>query len=122
MSQEVVRNLTQSRDGGRDLDNTQPFCVEVKRCERLALKAWWIQAKKSCTDEYHIPVVMFRQNRQDWEFLLPASMIGVEKGFIRLDHLVFKRWAHTFITNMRTPIPTGTSEIYRTEASARLQL
>lgn len=86
------RNLEQVRHGGSDLLHTEPLCVEVKRCEAISLNPWWRQVTKA-VEENEIPVVMFRTNGNQWEFLLPAYLIGAENGYVRVDRFVFKRYA-----------------------------
>lgn len=93
-----TRNLDQTREGGYDLLGLQPFAVEVKRCETLSLVAWWRQVKEA-TPHGMCPIVMFRQNRKQWRFLLPARLIGVDIGFIEVGGSVFKEWAKCVLTN-----------------------
>lgn len=93
------RILDQAREGGADVA-TDDFLFEVKRRETLALKDWWMQVKKAQanhTDENIIPVVAFRQNRKPWTFLIPASFIGLEIGYIQLEERTFKRWAQEIV-------------------------
>lgn len=78
-----------------------PFIVEVKRQEVLGLDQWWIQIHKVHVemkkhDKLYIPVVMFRQNRKDWEFLISAGMIGCTGGYIRLGEMRFVEWAKRY--------------------------
>lgn len=87
------RNLEQTRRGGHDLLGFSPFCFEVKRQETLNLRDWWIQVVHSTNEEYPIPVVMFRQNRKKWKFLISAQYIGLQKGYILLEIPEFKQWA-----------------------------
>jgi hypothetical protein len=91
------RNLEQVRKGGHDLLGFPPFAFEIKRAETLNLRDWWLQAVHSCTDEYHIPVVMYRQNRRKWQFLISAQLIGVDKGYIHLEEREFILWATKLI-------------------------
>ena len=95
-----IRNLEQTRSGGHDLVGFDPFCIEVKRCETLSLTNWWLQVLEA-SKEVHgsIPVVMFRQNRKKWEFLISARHIKVKYGFIRLRDTEFIRWAERQLDN-----------------------
>lgn len=86
------RNLEQTRDGGHDLNGFQPLCVEVKRCETLAKRDWWLQVTSAVTKEYSVPIVMYRQNRKKWKFLISARSIGLPTGFIELEVREFKMW------------------------------
>ena len=94
------RNLEQYRYGahvkstGFDLQGFPPFCFEVKRVEKLNLRSWWVQAVNATTEEYHIPVVMFRQNRGKWKFLISAKLIGLGNGFIQLEDKEFVKWVN----------------------------
>jgi len=86
------RNLEQVRSGGFDLTGFDPFAVEVKRCQTLAKRDWWIKLKKE-TPPFMEPVVMYRKNRQPWRFLISASNIGLSSGYIQLEAAEFVNWA-----------------------------
>jgi len=81
--------------------STDHFLFEVKRREQLSLSNWWHQvvvAKKYYENPDIIPVVAFRQNRQQWEFLLPANLLyGLDRGFIRLEEKIFIQLAISII-------------------------
>lgn len=98
LSEAPTRNLKQTREGGHDLNGFQPFCIEVKRQETLAKRDWWLQVTSSVTEEYNIPVVMYRQNRKKWKFLISAIYIGVDTGFIELEAREFELWANKIIS------------------------
>jgi hypothetical protein len=70
LGSEVVRNLEQTRGGGHDLLGVDPFAIEVKRCETLALPSWWRQACDQCPDD-QVPALFYRQSRQPWRVILP---------------------------------------------------
>lgn len=93
------RNTFQA--SGTDTDIiVEDFIIEVKRQETLKLKDFWWQvciAAKNHPNKDLIPVVAFRQNRKPWEFLLPAKLIGLEKGFIRLTEGTFIEFAEKLI-------------------------
>lgn len=59
------RNLEQVRHGGRDLINLEPFCVEIKRQEKVNIKASMQQACDAALQD-EIPVLIYRSNRQPW--------------------------------------------------------
>lgn len=89
------RILDQAREGGADII-IDDFIIEVKRRETLGLKDWWYQvvtARKRHPAKHLIPIVMFRQNRKPWEFLIPAEAIGVKTGFLRITAAVFESYA-----------------------------
>jgi hypothetical protein len=85
------RNLEQVRSGGADIIDVPPFNFEVKRCEAIARRKWWVQVVQSCTDG-QVPVVAYRKNRQPWRFLISAKNIGLEKGFIQLEEFEARQW------------------------------
>lgn len=102
---ETERNYNQSQ-GGADII-VGDFIFEVKRREALDLKTWWLQvivAKKSHKNPDLVPVVCFRQNRKQWEFLIPAAYIGIEKGYVRLSALVFKKFAMKIMNGSDLPL------------------
>lgn len=77
---------------GHDLTGFAPYCFEIKRCESLDLRGWWRQAVNACTPKYNIPVVMYRQNRQPWRFLISAKELGLRNGYIHLEAREFVMW------------------------------
>ena len=92
------RNYNQSQ-GGADIIISD-FIIEVKRREVLGLSNWWYQimiAKKRHEDKNLIPIVAFRQNRKKWEFLLPANLIGLDRGYIRCEEKIFLEFAKTIV-------------------------
>lgn len=86
------RNLEQVRSGGSDII-VPPFCFEVKRVENLDLQLAWKQCKKAARDLDLEPVVAHRRNRHPWSFLVSASHIGCDVGYIQLTESVFISWA-----------------------------
>lgn len=100
LKEKPQRNIEQVRSGGADLI-VPPFAFECKRVENLNLINWWSQvtaAVKEPGPAFGLePVVAFRQNRQKWEFLISASHIGVDTGFIRLSEACFKKWVPVYI-------------------------
>lgn len=91
-----TRNLEQVRSGGADIIDVHPFSVEVKRCQQISLRDWWIQVKKSVTDFNPVPFVAYRQNNQPWRFLISANYIGLEKGYIILEEPEFRKWIQNY--------------------------
>jgi len=86
-----TRTLDQTREGGADITCIKPFFFEVKRCQALALRDWWVQVTAAC-DRSGVRVVMFRQDKQPWRFLISATYIGLNKGFIQLEQKVAIEW------------------------------
>lgn len=87
------RVLGQERDSGCDIRNLYPFVIEVKRQETLSKINWWIQVKSKCKED-EIPVVMYRQNKQKWRFLISANYIGIPLGYIQLKDRMFIKWVY----------------------------
>lgn len=91
------RNLNQVRSGGCDVI-CFPFAFEVKRREQLQFADWWNQVNDAVTKDPQseafglIPVVAFRQNKKDWEFLIGGNHINVPFGFLHINKYVFNRW------------------------------
>jgi len=73
LGERVCRNLEQVRSGGCDLLGLAPFAIEVKRCETLALPAWWRQACEQ--SQGAVPVLAYRRSRQPWRFRLPLPYV-----------------------------------------------
>lgn len=81
----VQRKLGQARDSGDDCQWGR-FRFEVKRRETLAVMEWCRQIESHCQGD-EIPVVVFRQNGQEWRVvlrlkdflpLMQGELIGVE--------------------------------------------
>lgn len=86
---QLVRNLTQTQQGGQDLlvaqnDNSPVaaqiarYAIEVKRHARApaALVAgWWGQCVSQATAVGRTPALAYRQNRGEWRFLVPMSAL-----------------------------------------------
>lgn len=97
LDHKLTRDLEQVRSGGADITCLSPFLFEVKRCEALAQRAWWLQVMKAARAiPGSIPVVCFRQNRQPWRFLLSASYIGLQNGYIQLEEQEFTNWIKNY--------------------------
>jgi hypothetical protein len=58
------RNLDQTRDGGSDIRGVPGVAIEVKRCERTDVWAWWEQISRSCGSD--LPLVAFRRSSSPW--------------------------------------------------------
>ncbi len=89
------RNLEQVRNGGYDV-KVGDFVFEVKRCQVISEKNWWVQVKTACEEiNGAIPIVAYRQNRKKWNFLISAQNIGLDLGYIRLTEPIFLEWIKT---------------------------
>jgi hypothetical protein len=64
----VKRKLGQARDGADDIE-VGKFRIEVKRRETLAIMQWCRQIE-ACTPKDQIPLVVFRQNGEEWRVVM----------------------------------------------------
>ena len=67
---EVKRNLDQYQESDSDC-HVLGFCIEIKRVEELRLKSWWAQVLEVAKRHNEIPVLIYRQSRQQWRVMLP---------------------------------------------------
>ncbi len=80
-SEPLKRNLLQTREGGSDITGCHPWVIEVKRCQQLEHNKWWRQVSAAITDpDIEIPTVAYRQNHGQWNFQLPAMLLGIESS------------------------------------------
>ena len=56
------------KSDAHDPEGRLPVCVEVKRCETLALPAWIAQARGQ-SHAGQVPVLAYRKNQEDWTVL-----------------------------------------------------
>jgi len=66
-SLKVQRNLQQAIAGGHDIVGIPMLCVEVKRQETLHLDQWWQQTTNQAAKTNDMPVLLYRQSRQQWK-------------------------------------------------------
>ena len=67
---EVKRNLDQYQESDSDC-HVLGFCIEIKRVEELRLKSWWAQVVEVAKKHNEVPVLIYRQSRQQWRAVLP---------------------------------------------------
>lgn len=77
------RNQNQSALGGYDIDGLDWLALEIKRQEQLSLNAWWKQVNKARSGSQEA-VVMFRQNRKPWRFLVEGYFYTGGDKFMKL--------------------------------------
>jgi hypothetical protein len=92
LDMDVRRNLDQTAIGGRDLVNTEPFSIEIKRQEVLNLNAWWKQACASAEKDGLIPIVIFRQNRKPWQVLCHGQIGDIVVEKVQISIREFLNW------------------------------
>lgn len=69
----LERNLVQTRCGGYDIIGLDWMALEIKRHETLNISSYWNQVT-AAAKEGQEPVVMFRQNRKQWRFVVRGWM------------------------------------------------
>lgn len=72
----VLRNLSQTRDGGHDLLGIAGWSIECKRQESLSLAAWWQQAVEQAEKVGLRPCLAYRQSRRPWRFIVRLADLG----------------------------------------------
>jgi hypothetical protein len=70
-----VEKLQQQQGGVCDMTAADRFYVDVKRQERLQLPIWLRQAADEAPSGT-VPVVAFRQSRQEWYAALPLAALA----------------------------------------------
>ncbi len=99
---DLKRNIEQVRQGGADIIH-YPLIVEVKRSkgvQYLKFTKWWLQvqaAKEKMVlreNKHYEPIVMFRRDKGDWEFLIGAwNLSSIDSStWIHIDRFLFIRW------------------------------
>lgn len=88
------RNLRQTTYFGGDiLLIREGFGIEVKRREVVDLQAWWNQIYFACrkfkTKDLE-PIVMYRTNRAEWQYLISSTNIGIAPGWLHINETLFK--------------------------------
>ena len=68
LGRKVKRNLGQYQESsGRDLDGTEPLCVQIKHTKKAASAAKVLAEAAAATDShYWIPVAVQKQDRGKW--------------------------------------------------------
>jgi Holliday junction resolvase len=85
-----VRRRVRQHDGDSDLEGIQGWSIEVKRhakAPRDSIRAWWAQAVAQALRTGCTPVLLFRQDRDDWRAVWPVSLgMAVPKPDAWLDY------------------------------------
>lgn len=90
----LQRNLEQVRYGGADCLDLPGICLEIKRCEKVAIAQWWEQAKRQ-TPQGKTPCLAYRQSRKPWSFILPLATLdptAPQAAIVTLDLEGFLWW------------------------------
>jgi hypothetical protein len=100
---DLEREYNQASGNSTDIVFDPYFMFEIKRREKLDFDPWWTQVRhasevhKRKSGKYLMPVVAFRQNRKQWEFLIPATLIGVDSRYLHVDKWVFLQFAKSYV-------------------------
>ena len=82
----VCRELEQyQKTLGRDLSNTDPLCIQVKRHKTISKSEIWkafYEAESSVDSEYTQPIVMFREDYGTWQV---ATTMEVMLSLMEMD-------------------------------------
>ena len=70
LGQRFARNLQQSDQGGCDCMELDGIALEVKRAAKPALNNWWSQAEEQAIALGRTPVLAYRLDRQQWQFVI----------------------------------------------------
>jgi len=87
----MERNLSQSAKGGHDLNGIPGISIEVKRQEKLAINTWWKQTIRQALDADSIPILVYRQNRKPWIFVVGTTRTTMTQAD-------FLKWLCTYVT------------------------
>jgi len=72
-----VRRRVRQRDGDSDLEGLPGWSVEVKRhakATRATVAGWWNQAVRQAEADGGIPVLFWRQDRDEWRAVWPLAV------------------------------------------------
>ncbi len=72
----VRRNIGQARAGGADGLDVPGWAIECKRCETLAIAAWWQQACRQAEAMNRKPMLFYRQSRRPWLAVVDAAELA----------------------------------------------
>lgn len=72
-----VRRRVRQHDGDSDLEGVPGWCIEVKRhakAGRANLRTWWAQSVAQSEPSCSIPVLLYRQDRDEWRAVWPLAV------------------------------------------------
>lgn len=95
-------NLTRLKNIGDDIELNH-FSIEVKRRETLDIPSWWYQCVVNADKKEKEPILMFRQNRKEWRFVISARNLGLSKGWMELSKIAFIEFATNSINESVEP-------------------
>ena len=72
-----ARRRVRQHDGDSDIEGVPGWSVECKRHKRAQrgdVRAWWAQAVEQAERAKALPVLFFRQDRDEWRAVWPVSV------------------------------------------------
>ena len=66
----LTRNLSQTREGGSDCIQVPGWSIEIKRCNKINVNAFWNQTVMQSIRENKKPILFFRENYKPWKACL----------------------------------------------------
>ena len=100
----LFRNLEQVRSGGHDIIGLDWLAIEVKRCETLAVDAWWAQAVQQAGAD-RIPVLIYRQSRKAWTVVMWGGVTAPDRSLfharVTITFYDFQQWLRYQLQNRR---------------------
>ena len=95
-------NITRLKNIGDDIELIH-FSIEVKRREILDIDDWWYQCIVNADKKEKEPILMFRQNRKNWRFIISARNLGLQRGWIEISESAFIEFATNSIEAAKAP-------------------
>jgi Holliday junction resolvase len=71
-----VRRRVRQHDGDSDLEGLPGWSMEVKRyakAGRALIRQWWVQAVVQAERSGAVPVLLYRQDRDEWRAVWPLA-------------------------------------------------
>lgn len=82
-----VKRRVRQHDGDSDLEGVPGWCIEVKRharASRANIRNWWAQAVEQSERVNAVPVLLYRQDRDDWRAVWPLAAMLVQQPAVRV--------------------------------------
>ncbi|MDP2064639.1 MAG: hypothetical protein Q8K38_01550 [Burkholderiaceae bacterium] len=72
-----IKRRVRQHAGDSDLEGVPGWCIEVKRhakATRADIRQWWSQAQEQAQRAGTMPVLLYRQDRDDWRAVWPLAV------------------------------------------------
>lgn len=90
LSDELERNLEQTRDGGYDISGLNGWAPEVKRYSKILpadIESFWEQTVTQARKDHRRPALFMREDRRDWR--VRVRLNDVQDRWAAEDHLIW---------------------------------